>query len=160
MKERIKEIIRGKVLLLGIGNQIKGDDAVGPLLIKNLEGKVKFHLMNAEISPENYLGKIVKLYPETIIVIDAMEFGGNPGEIRIIEPGELQEGNISTHNISPKTFVKFINDEIETNVIFIGIQPQSLKLGTELSREVNDSMSKLVKIFLELEKEPFLCQKN
>ena len=39
--EALNLILKGKVLIVGIGNTLRGDDAAGPALIKSLESKIQ-----------------------------------------------------------------------------------------------------------------------
>ena len=48
------------------------------------------------MAPENYLEKIVKTQPETVLFIDAINFNGDPGEVRIFNPEEIAAGGLST----------------------------------------------------------------
>ena len=56
----LSDIKKKKVVLLGIGNILKGDDGFGPALVHELEGKVPITCIDAGPAPENYAGKIIK----------------------------------------------------------------------------------------------------
>ena len=47
-------------MILGIGNPLRGDDAVGLKVIQNLSGRIPGNVLLLEcgMTPENYLGKI------------------------------------------------------------------------------------------------------
>jgi hydrogenase 3 maturation protease len=145
----LKEIIIGKTLILGIGNSMKQDDGVGPaviskLKIKNDKLKMKVKLLDAGMAPENYTGKIKKIKPDTLIMVDAIDFGGKPGNIKIIEEAEIKAQSLSTHNVSLKTFVDFLRADLpDLKVFIIGIQPKQIDYGTELSLEVQKAVDKL-----------------
>jgi hydrogenase 3 maturation protease len=147
--DKLKEIIKDKTLILGIGNSMKQDDGVGPtviskLKIKNEKLKMNVKLLDGGMAPENYTGKIKQLKPDTLIIIDAVDFGEEPGSIRMIEEGEIGGQSLSTHNVSLKTFVEFLrNDLPELKVWIIGIQPKQVAYGTELSPEVQRAVDKL-----------------
>ena len=38
MKNSLKDILKGKIVILGIGNMLRGDDGFGPALVGALEG--------------------------------------------------------------------------------------------------------------------------
>ena len=62
-----------KIIILGIGNESKGDDGVGPYIIKRLKifnKNPNLVLIDAGVVPENYIQKIINFNPETIIIID------------------------------------------------------------------------------------------
>lgn len=78
----LKKNLQSKTVILGIGNLLKSDDGFGTILAGRLEGKVKAEVFAAGVIPENYLEKIVKIGPQTILIIDAADFGGGGGEGR------------------------------------------------------------------------------
>ena len=92
--EHLKAHLKGKAVILGIGNTMRSDDAIGSLLAGRIKDKLPFPVYDAGVSPENYLGKIVKGSPDNIIIIDAVDFGGKPGEFNCIEGPELQTTNL------------------------------------------------------------------
>ena len=56
---------------MGIGNTLRSDDGVGSLLATRLQDKTPYIVYDAGSSPENYLGKIIKVSKNTA-VIEAM----------------------------------------------------------------------------------------
>lgn len=130
------------IVILGIGNSLKGDDGLGPKLIEVLRAadpKNAANYIDAGVAPENYIGKILKLKPKTMLLIDAISFGGKPGEIRRFKTEELRAGGFSTHTLAPDLFLSLIAQEINPNVIILGIQPKQVNLGEGLSLEVQNS---------------------
>ena len=63
-------VLRGKTVIVGMGNPLRGDDGFGPALIERLRGKVSATCIDAGIAPENYVGRIVKETPDTILLVD------------------------------------------------------------------------------------------
>ena len=61
--DRLKRLLIGKVVIVGIGNSLRGDDALGPLLVERLKERVKVPCIDAGRSLENYIGKILKEEP-------------------------------------------------------------------------------------------------
>lgn len=113
---------------MGIGNELKYDDGVGPFIISKLNDidlDEDILLINAQTVPENFTGKIRKENPSHIIIIDACLMGLNPGDYGIVNSEEFTNIGISTHSMSLSYFVKFLNQD---NVLFLGIEPQSLEL--------------------------------
>ena len=113
---------------MGIGNELKYDDGVGPFVISklnelNLNDNVL--LINAQTVPENFTGKIRKENPSHIILIDACLMGLNPGDYKIVNNEDFSNIGISTHSMSLSYFVKFLNND---NILFIGIEPLLLEL--------------------------------
>lgn len=134
---------RGKVCILGVGNRMKGDDGAGPVLIGRLSGRVSAECVDAGVAPENYLEKIVRMKPDTILVVDAMDFGGVPGEIRIFEPENIVGGGISTHALSLQMVCDYLKARIPVRIFLLGIQPETAAFGVGLSSEVVTSIDSL-----------------
>jgi hydrogenase 3 maturation protease len=62
MLDHLKPYLKGKVVILGVGNTLRSDDGVGSLLAKRIKEKVPFIVWDTGVSPENYLGKAVNLF--------------------------------------------------------------------------------------------------
>ncbi|MCS7180956.1 MAG: hydrogenase maturation protease, partial [bacterium] len=89
MDRILKKIKKGeKIVILGIGNRLKGDDAVGSIIAEKLRKKIKnknILVIDAESKPENYIGVIKKFSPSLILIIDTMDIGSFPGDFRIFK---------------------------------------------------------------------------
>lgn len=143
LSKQLKALSGSKAVILGIGNELKGDDAVGPFLCEQLAGKTCAQVIDAGTVPENYIQKIVGINPETLIVIDAIDFGASPGTIRVFATEDLNSIAISTHTLSPRLFVELIASQIDLRVVFIGIQPAQVRFGRPLSDRVSRSAEDL-----------------
>jgi len=147
----LKTHLKGKVVILGIGNTLKSDDGAGPFLVKRIKDKVNFSAMDAGTCPENYLGKIIKEGPDTVVIIDAADFGGSPGEFRIFEAKQVNSLNLfSTHNASISLTVNYLRSNLKVNIIILMIQPKTIVLGDRLSPEIIKSIDILADWFFQL----------
>jgi len=146
----LKKRLRGKVVIVGIGNTLRGDDGAGPELIKQLKNS-KLSTLSSKLSlidvgevPENYLGKIAEHKPDTIILVDAVDFGSPPGSVRIIEQDTLKEESFSTHNASIKLTMKYLRTKTKSLVFLLGIQPmKNLQIGSGLSEPVKQAIRRI-----------------
>lgn len=146
----IKSKLSGKVLILGIGNSLKGDDGAGCEAIKNLKLKMKnenIKLLDVGSVPENYTKKIREFKPDTIVLIDAVEIKEVPGTIKIIDEKQIASGFFTTHNMPLNLFVDYIKQETKSKIVFVGIQPGSTKFGEGLSEPVKKAVETLVEEF-------------
>ena len=134
-----------KIVILGIGNPLRGDDGLGPALIGRLSGKVKAVCFDAGSAPENYAGKIVKEKPDTILIVDALHFGKKPGEYELLKKDDIAKCGFTTHDISPNMFIEYLEKETGANIIFLGVQPASLKMGEGLSEPVKQALNEIEK---------------
>lgn len=147
--DQLKNILTGRVCVLGVGNRMKGDDGAGPVLIDRISGRISADCLDAGVAPENFLGKIVQMKPDTILVVDAMDFGGAPGEIRIFEPENIVGGGISTHVLSLGMVCDYLKARIPVRIFLLGIQPGIVGFCKGLSSDVAGSLDSLADTLLE-----------
>ncbi len=127
--------LKGKIVLAGVGNVLKGDDGFGALLAQAIDGRVSFRVFDTGMAPENYLGVIVREKPDTIIFADTADFGGEPGEVMFLSAGDFSDSSFFlTHNTSLKMLFEFISMEgIKAEVFILCLQPEAMALGEDLS---------------------------
>ena len=146
--KHLKSRLKGKVIILGMGNTLRSDDGAGPILASRIKNKVPFLVWEAGASPENYLGKIIQEKPDTVLIIDAVDFGGLPGEFKILEADQLRTVNLfSTHNASISLLTNYLQSNLKMDIIILIIQPKSITLGDRLSPEVDKSINILEGLF-------------
>jgi len=142
--EKLDKIVKGKTIILGIGNVVKGDDGVGPILISRLKGKTRAKLLNCEEVPENYTQPIIDARPDKIIIIDAADWNGPAGAIRFIDAEEINNMSFSTHDSSLQTFINYLKNHLPNiDIIIVGIQPKRKGLLDSLSPEVEKTVDEL-----------------
>ena len=73
----------GDTLYLTVGNSFRKDDGVGPYLAARL-ATLPVSVVDAGYTPENIVEQVIALKPSRIIVLDAADFGGRAGEVRVI----------------------------------------------------------------------------
>ncbi|AHF80763.1 hydrogenase maturation peptidase HycI [Thermococcus paralvinellae] len=147
----LEDFLKGaeKVVVCGIGNDVRGDDAFGVIVVEELKNRIKSDkviILNCGEVPESYLGKIINENPTHVIFIDAVDFGGKPGEIVIADPEGTLGESFSTHRLPLKLLVGYLKQNINAKFILIGCQPKQLGLFVEMSEEVRKSAEKLVEI--------------
>ena len=150
--QALKDKLKGRVVLLGVGNRIRGDDAAGPELIEILKkrppdkGKEIF-LFSGEEVPENYLIPIANLKPNLVIIVDAVDFGSRPGTVKLFPIRQIPQGSFSTHRLSLRFLGSYLEKEIQAKIFVLGIQPKSIKLEEKLSPEVKKALRDLADFF-------------
>jgi hydrogenase 3 maturation protease len=127
-----------RVVLMGVGNPYRGDDGVGSKLIEILETKKLDNvlLINAESVPEAFITKVEEYSPSHVLIFDAANFHGTPGEIRFITGEEIGGQTVSTHSLPLNIFISYVGENLGVPVILLGIQPLSIKYGEEISPQV------------------------
>lgn len=146
MNQLLKD--HGKIAILGIGNELKGDDGLGSFITKKLsksfQNNENFFVFDGGTVPENYTGLIRKINPSHIILIDAVEMGEEPGYIRIITKEEIANYNISTHAMPISFLIRYMETTIGSKIILIGIQPKSMQLAEGITKEVEKSIEVVI----------------
>jgi len=145
----LKTLFKGKVVIIGIGNTLRKDDGFGPALISRLKEKIKAICIDAGTTPENYTGKIVRENPDTILIVDALDLGRNPGEFEILEKDDIVKSGFSTHDISPNMFIEYLQDQTHADIYMLGLQPKSVSFGEGMSNSVKSALTEITDLIKE-----------
>lgn len=137
-----------KLIVLGVGNELKSDDGVGPFIIKklkdeNIENK-NLLFIDAKTVPENFTGKIRKENPTHLIIVDACLMDSNPGDMQIVDKNDFAGIGISTHSMSLSFFVRYLEKDTEIKVIFVGIEPETMDWGEKPTQDVEKSAKEFI----------------
>ena len=132
----------GKVLVLGIGNPDKGDDGAGILVAKALRkalggrarGRVKV-LLGYE-APENLTGEIRRFAPGLVLMIDAVIGPFPAGAVFPVAAGDIPDDGVSTHKISLRMLVAYLETTVGCRVLFLGIQAGRIEMGQAMTPSV------------------------
>lgn len=146
----LKDLFRDKVVMVGIGNILRADDGFGPILIKRLKGKVKSVCIDAGTAPENYAGKIIKEKPGAILLIDAVDLGLEAGRYKILEKSDILKSGFTTHDLSPRLFMEYLEKKTRVRIYMLGVQPKNLSLGDKMSDSLKQALENLEKAIKEI----------
>lgn len=130
---------RVRIVFVGLGNEMRGDDAGGLVFIEMLRQRKEFfksHFIIAGRNPENHLQSILDCNPQIVIFIDAAEWNGEPGEIKILNDNEISHSEFSTHTFSIMMIKDFLLQNQQMDFMFLGIQPHITDLKEGLSDRV------------------------
>jgi hydrogenase maturation protease len=144
-----------KTLILGVGNLLLSDDGVGIRVIQKLETlpglPEDVQLLDGGTCGLDLLQYLEGV--ENLVVVDAADFGELPGSIHRIEgdavPAYLEQ-KISPHEISlPELlFSARLIGIYPQRVIILGIQPESLAVGMDLTPAVDARVDQLAALAL------------
>jgi len=135
---------------MGIGNRMRGDDAIGSVVAEQLVKEGRVPALDCGEMPDNYVGKVWDLHPEELIIIDASDFGGTPGEIRVFDEAELmrlESAPLSTHQVPLPMLVGLIRmkEGVACRVRLVGIQPNRIEYFQEqMSAELQQAVPRVV----------------
>lgn len=132
-----------KMVVVGVGNRQRGDDAAGPMVVDELAGDEGIATVDAGSAPENWLEPIARLEPELLVFVDACDFGGRPGEFREFSREELDRlagGLVSTHTLPLTVTVTLLEQQLDCDIVLVGVQPGRLQFNAGLSDEVRAAL--------------------
>ena len=133
--------LRGKrTVILGVGNPLQGDDAIGPSLVDILHGRIEATLIYGGEVPENYISSIRAAQPEVVLIIVALELGAEPGNIAVLDADRLRAIENFTRNPGLAFLAVLIQDETGAEVILVGIQPEVTTFAAEMSHPVHQTL--------------------
>ncbi len=149
LSQELRDLIGDKkTVLLGIGNPDRGDDGLGPALIDRLQGLSGVTCIKCDDMPENYTDVIREAQPEMILMIDAVDFGGQSGEVILIQSNALpQRDRFTTHHASLTVVMNYLQHATGAQVWLLGVQPQSTQEGGGLSPEIEQVLDQLAFVF-------------
>jgi len=150
MREELSRRLQGKVALLGVGNPLWGDDGAGPAVIRRLEGRVPALLVDGGDAPESYWGTITAYRPEAVLVVDAVDWGGEPGSVAILEEVEEKGPALSTHRISLNLLLNLLRTQTGADAFALGIQPKVLVFQGDMSAELQKTVELLGDLLMEI----------
>ena len=141
--------------IIGLGNLLRGDDSVGPVIIQKLQKltlSIPMELyeigMDALAILEHLIGS------EPILIIDCAKMGKKPGEIVKFKVDDSNintfEKSISLHGFSFGEVFKIAGQFDQTaDCTIIGIEPKSLEFGQKLSDEVKQYLPSIINMIIE-----------
>ncbi|MDG7011083.1 MAG: hydrogenase maturation protease [Nitrososphaerota archaeon] len=141
----------GTVDLVGVGNPIRGDDAVGLEVVSRLRSAhgssprgIKIH--PAEQMPERLLSKLAST-SDRVIVFDAVEASLPPGAIVCRSLGDAKHGFFATHNV-PLKLIPGLGPRL-ADFYVVGVQPESLEVTEGISDAAAEAVDGIADFFAE-----------
>lgn len=135
-----------RTAVVGIGHELRGDDAAGLIVAQRLRPFATPNLLVIEggHAPENYTAPLRRFKPDLIILVDCAQLERPPGTIRWLPWQETTGLSASSHTMPPYMLGRFLTNECNTEVALIGIQPGQTILGSPLSPPVQSATEKIV----------------
>lgn len=155
-----------RVVILGIGNVLLGDEGVGVHVIRQLETQAEPLPPGVVPVDGGTLG--IELLPVVqdavaLILVDAVSIGSEPGSVQTFR-GEEIEARLSRH-VSPHQVgsadligVARLLGVLPRQTALVGIQPERIAFDLELSAPVRNALSGAIRAVRELAEE--FCQEH
>jgi hydrogenase 3 maturation protease len=134
-----------RVAVVGVGNIMRRDDAVGVEIVKLLQGKISSNvlLIEAETMPENYIDQIVDFLPSHILILDSGLIGEKPGDTKLTAPTKDLNSAVSSHTLPLQVFCAYLEKAIKTKILMLIIQPKNTEIGDGLTKELKKAAQKI-----------------
>lgn len=140
-----------RLLVLGIGNEMLGDDAVGNVLAQDIASLQSERLLSVPVgvAMENAAHLVRRHRADVVILIDAAQATGS-AVWRFVPPSRLDSFCHSTHSVPLSLLVSVWKaEDPDLEVHFIGVRPRSSGFGDPLSEVVAAARAEIVAIFRE-----------
>jgi hydrogenase maturation protease len=149
----ITNVIGGNCCLVGMGNYLKSDDAVGLYIIESVRKAAGENclLFNVEDVIEAYVFKIAELDCDSVVVIDAVKAQAETGSIlfgKLDDEFEELSGTLSTHKLALKMSGRIFSEH-KKETYLLGVVVDNIDFGAELSLPVRESADALIKIIID-----------
>lgn len=131
-------------LLLGVGNDIRGDDAVGELVAREFEME-GWDTVDCGSVPENFIPQIEEDVYDVVVIVDAAEMKLQPGEIRKVTKDRLNVFTMSTHALPLSLVMEFLEKKVK-EVHLIGIQPKDMSLKEGMTQELIEAKDEMLEL--------------
>ena len=138
-----------RVVVIGVGNLLLTDEGIGIHAVQALQEKglpTDVKLVDGGTSPDLIA---YTRAGDKLIIVDAARAGGEPGSIYRFKPEDLADESTvlaSAHEmgvVENLRLIKLSGNEPKETVI-IGVEPQKIEYGTELSQELQEKLPEIV----------------
>lgn len=144
LQEQLADAMQGKVVVMGIGNPCRGDDAAGSRVAQQICGMRGVHVIDAQDVPENYLCQVADQRPDTIVLIDAVVLDTAPGSVALLDKQRTADYWPSTHRVPLSLLVDHLERTTQARIFLIAIQPGQTDFLQPMSAEVSSSVEGVV----------------
>ena len=142
-EEQLAAGLQGTVVVLGIGNPLRGDDAAGSLVARQVAKLPGVCVIDAQDVPEDYLAQVVSQRPRMIVLIDSVDLDARPGSVAFLESDQLAGYWPSTHRMPMSMLMRILEQETHAHIVGIGIQPAHTEFLKPLSDDVAESVAQV-----------------
>lgn len=153
LRAELEEKLAGRrCVVVGVGNELRGDDAAGRRLAERLEGKTRAVVFVGGDVPEDYAVRVADERPEVVLLLDAAAMDLPPGACRLLAAEEIPPVPGVTHRPSLEMFAAFVRLDCGADTYLLAIQPNMARLGVgdSMSPEVEDSLDALKPLLIEV----------
>ena len=136
------------VVVIGMGNELRADDAVGLQVVRLLKQHTanRLQVFEGHMTPEAFISPACAEHPSHVLIVDAAELHKKPGVWQIISSNEIEGGLFTTHAIPVIEVAAEFQRRCDAKVAFLGIQPKLRKVSLSLSKECQHAAKEIADI--------------
>jgi hydrogenase 3 maturation protease len=123
LQEQLATAMQGTVVVMGLGNPCRGDDAAGSLVARKVREVLGQNAIDAQDVPENYLCQVVDLQPDTVVLIDSVDLSAAPGTVALLDKEQMVAYWPGTHRVPISLLMNYLEQQTRARVMLIAIQP-------------------------------------
>jgi hydrogenase 3 maturation protease len=142
------------VAVLGVGNELNGDDAAGIIAVRILQqeglAESQFLLLETGPSPENFTSPVNRFGPDWVIFIDAARMNQKPGQIVCFGMEDIEGASAFTHGLPLSLVGNFLVQESGCLVSLVGIQLDQTRFDSEPGRPVRAAAERVAEFLGDL----------
>lgn len=162
----LKEILEislsksGDLVFIGVGNPLRSDDGVGVMIATELGKVLKYRRVKVLVLEDRVdllPKKLKRLKPAALLFFDAADFGGEPGEVRLINIHESARKTMSAHEIPLDVIVKLSG--MSCPAYILGVQVWSLEIGGQMNPAVRAAGERIVEFIARTLGDPIAAKK-
>ena len=143
-----------RILVVGIGNLIMGDDGVGIHVIRALEkasfpSELEVNIVDGGLEPD--LTVFIEKGINKLILVDAVQAGGAPGDIYRLTLQDVENSGYrarSSHYLNLKQSLEMLKmlGNFPDEFTVIGVEPGEMSPGMELSPAVAAKLTNVLEM--------------
>ncbi len=141
---------KSRTLIIGVGNEYRGDDAVGLIVARRLKEQVLGHVKVLEENGEGTALMESWKDADKVILIDAIHSGAKPGTLHRLDaharPIPTRFFHYSTHAFGVSEAIELARalSKLPQQLIVYGIEGKSFEAGVGLSLEVEKAAQEVL----------------
>ena len=146
-EDELRDFITGasRIAVLGIGNDLRSDDGLGPYIIERLDiDDDRVMIENVGSVPEGFARPIAKFGADRVIMVDAADMRKPPGHVELITKDRIGGVTLSTHSMPLSFLMMYLEQETGGKTVLIGIQPKSIQFGEGLTQEIQEVVDRTI----------------
>jgi hydrogenase maturation protease HycI len=158
LKKTLKTNLRSadRIAILGIGSDLRGDDAAGVLVARKLAhalatSRSRAAAFDGGTAPENLTGEIIRFIRSGgadstghIVLVDAADMKLKPGALCLLVPRQILGMSFSTHQLPLSVLTDYLQQSLGCAITIIAIQPDRTGFGDPICPAITAAVTHVV----------------